>query len=94
VVWKIGQQTRPSRRPADGRYCRQMREIEVDRGGRVLRARDAGDPSGPVVMYFHGTPGSRLDLSFDERVVADSGVRLVSFWEIPPVSVVGRVSVG
>jgi pimeloyl-ACP methyl ester carboxylesterase len=56
-----------------------MREIEVDRGGRVLRARDAGDPSGPAVMYFHGTPGSRLDLSFDDRVVADSGVRLVSF---------------
>ena len=42
-----------------------MREMEVDRGGRVLRARDAGDPSGPAVMYFHGTPGSRLDLSFD-----------------------------
>ena len=56
-----------------------MREIEVDRGGRVLRARDAGDPGGPVVMYFHGTPGSRLDLSFGEQVVADSGVRLVSF---------------
>jgi hypothetical protein len=38
-----------------------MREIDVDRSGRVLRTRDAGDPSGPVVMYFHGTPGSRLD---------------------------------
>jgi pimeloyl-ACP methyl ester carboxylesterase len=56
-----------------------MREIEVARGGRVLRARDAGDPNGPAVMYFHGTPGSRLDLSFDEQVVADSGTRLVSF---------------
>ena len=30
-------------------------------------------------MYFHGTPGSRLDLSFDEQVVTDSGARLVSF---------------
>jgi pimeloyl-ACP methyl ester carboxylesterase len=56
-----------------------MREIDVDRSGRVLRARDAGDPNGPVVMYFHGTPGSRRDLSFDEQVVTDSGARLVSF---------------
>ena len=56
-----------------------MREIEVDRGGRALCVRDEGDPSGPVVMYFHGTPGSRLDLSFDEQVVTDSGARLVSF---------------
>jgi pimeloyl-ACP methyl ester carboxylesterase len=56
-----------------------MHEIEVDRGGRVVRARDTGDPGGPVVLYFHGTPGSRLDLSFGEQVVADSGVRLVSF---------------
>ena len=56
-----------------------MREIEVDRGGRALCARDEGDPSGPVVMYFHGTPGSRLDLSCDEQAVTDSGVRLVSF---------------
>ena len=66
--------------PADDRrYCQQMHEIEVDRGGRVLRARDAGDPGGPVVMYFHGTPGSRLDLSSGEQDAADSGVRLISF---------------
>ena len=45
----------------------------------MVRARDTGDPGGPVVLYFHGTPGSRLDLSFGEQVVADSGVRLVSF---------------
>jgi len=32
-----------------------------------------------VVMYFHGTPGSRLDLSFGEQIAADRGVRLVSF---------------
>jgi pimeloyl-ACP methyl ester carboxylesterase len=56
-----------------------MRETEVDRGGRVLRVRDAGDPGGSVVMYFHGTPGSRLDLGFDEQAAAGRGLRLVSF---------------
>jgi pimeloyl-ACP methyl ester carboxylesterase len=30
-------------------------------------------------MYFHGTPGSRLDLCFGEQLAADRGVRLVSF---------------
>jgi hypothetical protein len=61
------------------RYCHQMREMEIDRGGRVLRARDAGAPGGAVVMYFHGTPGSRLDLCFGEQLAAERGVRLVSF---------------
>jgi pimeloyl-ACP methyl ester carboxylesterase len=56
-----------------------MREIEIDRGDRVLRVRDAGDPGGVVVMYFHGTPGSRLDLSFGEHAAAEQGVRLVTF---------------
>jgi pimeloyl-ACP methyl ester carboxylesterase len=56
-----------------------MREIDIDRGGRVLRVRDAGEPSGPAVMYFHGTPGSRLDLSFGEQIAAGRGVRLISF---------------
>jgi pimeloyl-ACP methyl ester carboxylesterase len=56
-----------------------MRELEVDRGDRVLRVREAGDPDGPVVIYFHGTPGSRLDLSSDEHIAAGQGVRLVTF---------------
>jgi pimeloyl-ACP methyl ester carboxylesterase len=56
-----------------------MREMEVDRGGRVLRVRDTGAPGGAVVMYFHGTPGSRLDLRFGEQLAAECGVRLVSF---------------
>lgn len=30
-------------------------------------------------MYFHSTPGSRLDLCFGEQVAAARGVRLVSF---------------
>ena len=56
-----------------------MRETEIARGGRVVRVRDAGEPGGPLVIYFHGTPGSRLDLRFGEQVVAERGVRLVSF---------------
>jgi pimeloyl-ACP methyl ester carboxylesterase len=56
-----------------------MRESEIGRGGRVLRVRDAGEPDGSVVMYFHGTPGSRLDLCFGEQLAAERGVRLVSF---------------
>jgi pimeloyl-ACP methyl ester carboxylesterase len=56
-----------------------MREMEVGRSGRVLRVRDAGDPGGAVVMYFHGTPSSRLDLRFGEELAAGRGVRLVSF---------------
>jgi pimeloyl-ACP methyl ester carboxylesterase len=56
-----------------------VHEIEIDRGDRVLRVRDTGDPGGAVVIYFHGTPGSRLDLSFDEHAAAERGVRLVTF---------------
>ncbi len=56
-----------------------MRETEVDRGGRVLRVREAGDPGGTAVMYFHGTPGSRLDLSFGEDIAAAHGTRLIAF---------------
>ena len=42
-------------------------------------ARDAGDPDGAPVLYFHGTPGSRLDaLSADDDAAAD-GIRLISF---------------
>ena len=56
-----------------------MREIEIDRGDRVLRVRDAGDPDGPVVIYFPGTPDSRLDLGFGEHIAGEQGLRLVTF---------------
>ena len=72
IAWK------PHLQVASGLQLR-MNETDVTRGDRVLRVRDAGDPQGCVVMYFHGTPGSRLDLSFGEQVAAQCGVRLVSF---------------
>jgi pimeloyl-ACP methyl ester carboxylesterase len=56
-----------------------MGEIDVRRGDRVLRVRDAGGPDGRAVLYFHGTPGSRLDLGFGEDLASGRGVRLVSF---------------
>jgi pimeloyl-ACP methyl ester carboxylesterase len=56
-----------------------MRETEIDRDGRVLRVRDAGEPDGAVVMYFHALAASRLDLCFGEQLAAERGVRLVSF---------------
>ncbi|MGA2873337.1 MAG: alpha/beta fold hydrolase [Candidatus Dormibacteria bacterium] len=46
---------------------------------RTVRVRTTGDPSGFPVMYFHGTPGSRLDLAFGDELIAATGVRLVSF---------------
>jgi pimeloyl-ACP methyl ester carboxylesterase len=46
--------------------------------GRVLAYTDCGAPNGPVVLYCHGTPTSRLDLTpFDDDFVA-LGVRVVS----------------
>jgi pimeloyl-ACP methyl ester carboxylesterase len=56
-----------------------MREIDVVRDGRIVRVRDAGDPDGPVVLYFHGTPGSRLDVAFGDEIAAAHNVRLISF---------------
>lgn len=41
--------------------------------------REAGDPDGSPVLYFHGTPGSRLDVAFGDGVAEDLGVRVISF---------------
>lgn len=56
-----------------------MRETELERDGRQLFVRDAGDPRGTPLVYFHATPGSRLDMSFADDLAADMAVRLVSF---------------
>jgi pimeloyl-ACP methyl ester carboxylesterase len=55
----------------------QERDIRID--DRIVRVRDAGDPRGYPIVYFHGTPGSRLDLSFRDDVAMEQGIRLVSF---------------
>jgi pimeloyl-ACP methyl ester carboxylesterase len=54
-------------------------ETELAVGDRVLRIRDTGDIDGLPIVYFHGTPGSRLDLTFGEDVLGRQGVRIISF---------------
>jgi pimeloyl-ACP methyl ester carboxylesterase len=54
-------------------------ETELALGNRVLRIRDAGDVDGHPIMYFHGTPGSRLDLAFGEELVGRQSARIISF---------------
>lgn len=39
---------------------------------------ECGDPAGPLVFYFHGTPGSRLEATLVAEEAAAAGVRLVS----------------
>lgn len=46
--------------------------------GRTLAYTDVGDPDGPLVMYFHGAPTSRLDLVPFDQGFGSAGIRLVS----------------
>jgi pimeloyl-ACP methyl ester carboxylesterase len=54
-------------------------ETDVHVDNRVMRVRQAGDPQGDAIVYFHGTPGSRLDVAFGDDVAMDHHFRLVSF---------------
>jgi pimeloyl-ACP methyl ester carboxylesterase len=46
--------------------------------GRELAWLESGDPSGAPVFVFHGTPGSRLQVSFDEEPIIAAGVRFIA----------------
>jgi len=46
--------------------------------GRSLAYTDCGTPDGPLVVYFHGAPTSRLDLIALEESFSALGVRVVS----------------
>ncbi len=46
--------------------------------GRELAWLETGKPRGFPVFVFHGTPGSRLQVSFDEKAIAASGVRFLA----------------
>jgi pimeloyl-ACP methyl ester carboxylesterase len=46
--------------------------------GRSLAYTDLGSSTGPVVFYFHGAPGSRLDMAVFESAFQELGVRVVS----------------
>jgi pimeloyl-ACP methyl ester carboxylesterase len=57
-----------------------IREGTVQRGdGRVLAYADAGDVDGAPVLWFHGIPGSRLDLvhTYGEDLLDGAGIRLI-----------------
>jgi len=49
-------------------------ERAVPVGDRTVQTREAGDEDGFPVVYFHGTPGSRLDLVFGDAVADDTVV--------------------
>jgi len=46
--------------------------------GRELAWLEVGKPRGAPVIAFHGTPGSRRQVSFDDKAITASGVRLVA----------------
>jgi pimeloyl-ACP methyl ester carboxylesterase len=46
--------------------------------GRLLGYAEWGDPGGPPVLYFHGTPASRLDPVCFPDAPNEAGVRLIS----------------
>jgi pimeloyl-ACP methyl ester carboxylesterase len=51
-------------------------------GGRRLRVREAGDPTGVPVLFLNGTPGSSLMYEPHVRDAEEKGIRLVS-WDRP-----------
>jgi pimeloyl-ACP methyl ester carboxylesterase len=46
--------------------------------GRELAWLESGKARGSPVFMFHGTPGTRLQVSFDEKAIAASGVRCIA----------------
>jgi len=46
--------------------------------GREIAWLELGTPTGPVVFVFHGTPGSRLQVSFDVRPINAARVRFIA----------------
>jgi hypothetical protein len=46
--------------------------------GRLLAYAEYGDPAGRPVIFFHGTPGSRLFHYPDESIAQSLGVRIIT----------------
>src|SRR5205823_6605134 len=47
-------------------------------GGRRLGYADWGDPDGRPLLFFHGTPASRLAVEWADGSAAEHGIRLLS----------------
>jgi pimeloyl-ACP methyl ester carboxylesterase len=59
---------------ADSRTARVLRLSD----GRRLGYADYGDSQGAPVMFFHGTPGSRLVARYADRLARRRGIRLIA----------------
>jgi len=46
--------------------------------GRELAWLETGKARGASIFVFHGTPGSRLQVTYDEKTIAESGVRCIA----------------
>lgn len=46
--------------------------------GCILSYCEFGEPSGPLVFYFHGTPGSCIEAGLIEEEACQTGVRLIA----------------
>lgn len=46
--------------------------------GRRLGYAECGNPAGPLVLYFHGVPGARVEVGLIAEEAAAAGVRLVA----------------
>lgn len=55
-----------------------MKDSHVVESGRILSYIDLGDPEGPCVFFFHGTPMSRLQLVDLEGRIAGRGLRVLA----------------
>jgi pimeloyl-ACP methyl ester carboxylesterase len=63
-------------RPFEARSRPHDLTIETD-GGRRLGVRLAGAPDGPLVVYMHGSPSSRLDVDYMHERSERRGIQLV-----------------
>jgi pimeloyl-ACP methyl ester carboxylesterase len=66
----------PRRAMALERPTREGR-IRLPKGRRIGFA-EYGNPAGPLVLYFHGTPGSRFEIGLVNAEAVSTGVRLVA----------------
>ena len=57
-----------------------MRELDVIRSsGRCVRVRHEGRAADPLVLYFHGSPSSRLDIEVGRARSEQLGVHVAAF---------------
>ncbi len=54
-------------------------ETRIDVDGSTWAVRQAGDPDGQPLVYFHGTPSCRLEPAFADADCSELGIRLISF---------------